>query len=296
MPFTKDKYFSAARVLQCIKSEQWHILFVLQFIWIAVPYLLKLAAEWCSGDVLSPAHGCSCVCCRWLQWNMGGASQHLFCFPHIIVLVYCCSIIFDYIKLLGIIRIASAAVHLKPAWSSWEKWAARWTTKEYLRWQVVGRRCTTALPWWSLSIPLLLLNWWDSWEMLLNLRFLVVPSEKKRNCKTVIKLHFSYIFCWYLRQETSAVSLLLPAFSAWWEHLRWTCMTGSGYVVFRLGASFGKVLPNLLKFGIWLLHTAAPTAHTDLLIKWRKLVFINAWHIFELKSNWQWGLRESFKL
>lgn len=42
------------------------------------------------------------------------------------------------------------------------------------------------LPWWSLSIPLLPLNWchwWDSWEMLLNLHFLIVPSEKKRNYK-----------------------------------------------------------------------------------------------------------------
>lgn len=64
-------------------------------------------------------------------------------------------------------------------------------------------------------------------------------------------------------------------------------MMGSGYVVFHPGADFGKVLPNLLKFGMWLLHVVAPTAYKDLLIKWRKLVFINAWHIFELKSSWQ---------
>lgn len=99
MPFTKDKYFSASQVLQCIESKQWHILFLSQFIWIAVPYLLKLSGEWCSGDVLSSAHGCICVCCRrWLQCNMGGASKHLFCFPHVIILVYCCSILFAYKK------------------------------------------------------------------------------------------------------------------------------------------------------------------------------------------------------
>lgn len=58
-------------------------------------------------------------------------------------------------------------------------------------------------------------------------------------------------------------------------------------VMFHPGAHFGKLLTNLLKFGIWLLQMSASTAYTDLLIKWRKLVFINAWCIFELKSNWQ---------
>lgn len=58
-------------------------------------------------------------------------------------------------------------------------------------------------------------------------------------------------------------------------------------VMFHPGAHFGKVLANLLKFGIWLLHMSASTVYTGLLIKWRKLVFINAWSISELKSNWQ---------
>lgn len=136
----KDKHFSAARVLQCIESKQWHILFISQLIWIAVPYLLKL-----TGDVLSSARGCSCVCCRrWLKWSVGDASQHLFCFPHTIILVYCCSILLDYIKLLRINRIASAAVHLKLASSSWEKSAARWTVEEYFCWRLVGSHCTVS--------------------------------------------------------------------------------------------------------------------------------------------------------
>lgn len=58
-------------------------------------------------------------------------------------------------------------------------------------------------------------------------------------------------------------------------------------VMFHPGAHFGKVLTNLLKFGMWLLQMSASTAYTDLLIKWRKLVFINAWCVFELavRSN-----------
>lgn len=47
-------------------------------------------------------------------------------------------------------------------------------------------------------------------------------------------------------------------------------------VMFHPGARFGKVLTNLLKLGIWLLHMPASAAYTDLLIKWRKLVFMNA--------------------
>lgn len=82
------------------------ILIMLQFIWIAVPYLLKFSDKWCSGDALSSAHSCGWMCCRkWFQWDMDGASQHLFCFPHIIILVYCCSVIFDYMKLFRINRI-----------------------------------------------------------------------------------------------------------------------------------------------------------------------------------------------
>lgn len=66
--------------------------------------------------------------------------------------------------------------------------------------------------------------------------------------------------------------------------------------MFHPGPDFVKVLLNVLKFGMWLLPMLAPTAYKDLLIKWRKLVFINAWRIFELKSNWQWSLKNSFEL
>lgn len=38
-------------------------------------------------------------------------------------------------------------------------------------------------------------------------------------------------------------------------------MMGTGYVMFHLGAGFGKVLLDLLQLGIWLLHTAGPTAY-----------------------------------
>lgn len=72
------------------------------------------ADEW----FLVPYRAVVMSCRRSLSWLDGDASQHLFCFLRIVILVYFCSIEFHYITLLELNSIASAAVHLKPASSS----------------------------------------------------------------------------------------------------------------------------------------------------------------------------------
>lgn len=72
--------------------------------------------------------------------------------------------------------------------------------------------------------------------MLLNLHFL-----KKIHCRSVLKLYFIYIF---------VVSCLLSLIGTFEMSLH-------DDVMFHPGAHFGKVLTNLLKFGICLLHMSA---------------------------------------
>lgn len=117
-----------------------------QFIWVAGSCLLNLLDEWCWWVVLSTIQSCGHMSCRRsLSWLDGDASRHLLCFLRIVILVYFCSIEFHYITLLEINSVASAAVPLKPASSSWEKSAARWTTEEYLCWQFVGSPCSICI-------------------------------------------------------------------------------------------------------------------------------------------------------
>lgn len=159
---------------------------MLQFIWAAVSYLLKLS-EWCSGDVLILAHSCSCVCYgKWLQWNVCGASHHLL---HLLALSFC--LLLQYpIWLHKTLQNKQHSLHCS---SSQDCFFLLREISGKVNYQVilVSDRLLEAtalffLPWWSLSIPLLPLNWchwWDSWEMLLNLHFLIVPSKKKRYYK-----------------------------------------------------------------------------------------------------------------
>lgn len=159
---------------------------MLQFIWVAVSCLLKLS-EWCSGGVLILAHSCSCVCYgTWLQWNMCGASQHIFVCSH-----YHFSLLLQYpIWLHKTLQNKQNSLCCSSSQACF--FLLREISSKVNYWVIlISDRLleSTALfflPWWSLSIPLLPLNWchwWDSWEMLLNLHFLIVPSEKKRNYK-----------------------------------------------------------------------------------------------------------------